>query len=720
MAYSPENNPYIPGDPYSYDLKWMVKKINEWKDPLDSAEHAKVSEEAAATSAQESANSAINAAASAASIPPIANALNIRMDGLSNDINVLDARMDTFASLTEGSTTGDAELMDIRVAADGETYPTAGDAVRGQISDLNSKLASISNGTFKYSDVPGYYISETTGARAIDPAFTCSSMIDISEELVLQILNVGKRTVWNAFYDEDEVFISSFTCNIGNNYIPIPLGAKYCAISNETAYYNNTVLRKRARIVARSYDVYIAGSNSTQQLYADYVAGGSNDDELINIILSNSKVNSAYFFGDSRFELNAPIVLKQGMRIKSNGAVFTQPSIQTAPVTAVNVSPSSATMTTSASGTRFKPGQYLYYEDSRGNNSARIVQSITIGAGNQVITFTSQNGFTVDPQFTPILKTANPCFVIPGVDDVVIDGVTIDWNVTANPIQTYNPEYLQEGISIQQDSSNVIIKNCLIKNGGRRGICATDSINVLIDNCIINNWHEHAIDIFNGYTRSGNTLENPIINNCIISDCICHDNKMLGIQLHRGSGVIVSNCTCYNNLDGGIGASEYAHDNIISSCFLHHNGSGIVNRSGSKNNAFTSNRIVDNTLYGVNIIGTLTRCSDIAIKNNEFTGNGRHCVFTNTNDNIQIAGNTMHFTSVVDGDRAIQSSFGTNINILNNIIYNDANINYELIRCGGAGTDYCVIANNVIHASTLQPTSAGANDIITGNLTLAV
>lgn len=29
MAYTPENNPYIPGDPYSYDLKWLVAKIKE-------------------------------------------------------------------------------------------------------------------------------------------------------------------------------------------------------------------------------------------------------------------------------------------------------------------------------------------------------------------------------------------------------------------------------------------------------------------------------------------------------------------------------------------------------------------------------------------------------------------------------------------------------------------------------------------------------------------
>lgn len=29
MGYTPENNPYIPGDPYSYDLKWIVTKIKE-------------------------------------------------------------------------------------------------------------------------------------------------------------------------------------------------------------------------------------------------------------------------------------------------------------------------------------------------------------------------------------------------------------------------------------------------------------------------------------------------------------------------------------------------------------------------------------------------------------------------------------------------------------------------------------------------------------------
>ena len=60
-------------------------------------------------------------------------------------INLLQARVDNISSLPEGSTTGDAELADIRVGADGTTYDTAGNAVRTQFNELKGDLSQLEN-----------------------------------------------------------------------------------------------------------------------------------------------------------------------------------------------------------------------------------------------------------------------------------------------------------------------------------------------------------------------------------------------------------------------------------------------------------------------------------------------------------------------------------------------------------------------------------------------
>ena len=62
------------------------------------------------------------------------------VSNLSTEIEVQKSRIDNIAHLEDGSTTGDAELIDIRTDSNGYTYLSAGNSIRGQISDINNKF----------------------------------------------------------------------------------------------------------------------------------------------------------------------------------------------------------------------------------------------------------------------------------------------------------------------------------------------------------------------------------------------------------------------------------------------------------------------------------------------------------------------------------------------------------------------------------------------------
>lgn len=85
-----------------------------------------------------------------------------RVTATEADIAAQTARIDEIVALPEGSTTGDAELMDIRVRADGVTAASSGEAVREQISVISSDL---STNIFNVKAWSNGSISDTSGSN---------------------------------------------------------------------------------------------------------------------------------------------------------------------------------------------------------------------------------------------------------------------------------------------------------------------------------------------------------------------------------------------------------------------------------------------------------------------------------------------------------------------------------------------------------------------------
>ena len=229
--------PVDPNIQSSYDL--LDDLINETKDLINNYNYATLMEKLtqASSEATTSAATAKKCADELKNSTDFINTLDDKVAAQDSEIDKIEAytnhittkqntkiaalqtRMSSFTSLKDGSTTGDAELIDVRIGADGTKYSCAGDAVRKQFSKLNNDLVKQLDLQELYkqktvTSVQGYYDADLKG---IGTLVTNLPLIITNIEIQTVIKGTGSAKL--ELLDENNLVIASATSTFINKLV---------------------------------------------------------------------------------------------------------------------------------------------------------------------------------------------------------------------------------------------------------------------------------------------------------------------------------------------------------------------------------------------------------------------------------------------------------------------------------------------------------------------
>lgn len=513
--------------------------------------------------------------------------------GLNNDIGVLSARLDNIASLPEGSTTADAELMDIRVGSDGRTHNTAGEAVREQVGELKSDLSTKINKNMNVNlNNDPLFTNIIIGVPAF-PSYNWGFSVEPNSYSVS-----NGKLIYNPLARSDKLRKAIKVVKNHEYYMYIPVisssadfvmdcGGEFGLNKGKSNFIENTFTWDQ---VFEDAYVQLYGAGGYDYTIGTLVVIDMTENNLSledarkirNYILKNPTEDIDYFLKSLAIEeSNKPITTI--INVKNYGAVGDGIKDDTSAI-------ASAVSNCPYNGTVYFPmGTY-------------IVQDILCKSN---ITVLGEGAGTIIKLKDNMTTPNQNCISINSVSNVTIKNIALDGNRTNNKSIANNADGGWNGIHIN-GSTDILVENVISHSNGYHGCIIVNASNIEIRN---SKFYDNGYRPIHGHST---------VYNVKIHNCECYENGN-GFEGETGGG---------SSLGNGLDAVFFFDDVkklSIEKCYIHdpHSMACIQVGGNLSGNGLPSNDIViqnnrleseNSGVYGVQVMGC--GISDVLIENN--------------------------------------------------------------------------------------------------------